>query len=100
MDREAIIAKAIPFFTGRAYQVQSQSDILAVFKSESRDVNWVVFIIACIFGLFPGIIYYIAFCPPHQVTLSISGDKDAKISVNGNTDKARRDAMDFLGMIG
>ena len=99
MDREEIISKAIPFFTGRGYQLQTQTDILVVFQSESREVNWVVFIIACVLGFIPGIIYYIAFCPRHHVDISISGDKDAKASVNGTTDKARKDAMEFMGMI-
>lgn len=99
MQKSEIITKAIPYFTTKGYQVQTQTDMLLIFISEKKEVNWVVFLVACCFGILPGIIYYYVFCPRHQVTISITGDQEAQAMLNGTTEESRKDAMEFQKLL-
>lgn len=100
MDRKTAIDKAIPFFSSREYHLQTQTDNLLVLQTEKREVNWLIVVVLCCLGIIPAIIYYYVFAPKHSVTVSISGEKDATVTVSGNTDKAKKDADEFKKVLG
>jgi hypothetical protein len=96
MDRQELIARAVPFFTAKKYAVQTQTDYLIAFQSQDRDVNWIIFVVLCCLGLIGAVIYYYWFSQQHQVTVSISGFTDVKITAIGNTETAKKDAAEFM----
>ena len=96
MSREEIFAKAIPFFAIKNYAVQTQTDYLIAFESQKRDVNWIIFVVLCCFGIIGGVIYYYWFTHQHQVTVSLSGTTDIAITCIGNTEQAKKDAAEFM----
>jgi hypothetical protein len=100
MLKSELISKAISFFTAKGYQVQMQTDLLFVFISEKREVNWLIFLVACCLGIIPGAIYYFLFCPRHQVTISMTGQEEVSVVVTGTTEDAKRDAAEFQKLIG
>jgi hypothetical protein len=57
LDRQELFARAIPFFTTRNYAVQTQTDYVVSFQSQDRDVNWLIFLFLCCFGIIPAAIY-------------------------------------------
>jgi hypothetical protein len=96
--RSEIFEKAIPFFAAKKYAIQAQTDYLISFESQDRDVNWIIFVILCCLGLIPAAIYYYWFTYKHQITVSLSGDTEVKVTTIGNTDQAKKDAADFMKM--
>jgi hypothetical protein len=96
MDRQELFVRAIPFFTSRNYAVQTQTDYVVVFESQDRDVNWLIFLFLCCFGIIPAAIYYYWFTHQHQVTISLSGVPEVKVTAIGNTEKAKKDAAEFM----
>ena len=98
MEKSEVLAKALPFFTSKGYQVQTQTDLLIVFISNNREVNWIIFLVACCLGLIPAVIYYYVFCPLHQVTISF--DPSGKVSVTGTTEQAKKDGAEFQTIVG
>jgi len=99
MDRNAVIQRAIPFFTSKKYQVQTQTDYLVTFQSEEREVNWIIFLVFCCMGLILAIIYYYIFCLKHQVAISMSGNTEVQITASGNTEQAKKDAVEFINLL-
>jgi hypothetical protein len=99
MDRQELFARAIPFFTTRNYAVLTQTDYVVAFESKNRDVNWLIFLFLCCFGIIPAAVYYYWFTHRHQVTLSLSGATEVTFSAIGNTDQARKDAGEFMQSI-
>lgn len=99
MDRKELFSRAIPFFTVKGYQPQTQTDYFITFLSESREVNWILLIVLLCCGIIPGIIYYYVFCHKHQVTISISGDTEVHITAIGNTETAEKNADEFTSTI-
>jgi len=99
MDRNEVIQRAIPFFTSKKYQVQTQTDYLVTFQSEEREVNWIIFLVFCCMGLLLAIIYYYIFCLKHQVTISMSGNTEVQITSSGNTEQAKKDAVEFVNLL-
>lgn len=100
MDRKTVIDKAIAFFSLREYHLQTQTDNLLVFQTEKREVNWSIVGVLCCLGLIPAIIYYYVITKKLNVTVSISGEKDATVTVSGNTIKAKKDADEFKRVLG
>jgi hypothetical protein len=96
MDRQELFGRAIPFFTSRSYAVQTQTDYVVTFESENRDVNWLIFLFLCCFGIIPAAIYYYWFTHKHQVTISLSGTTEVKVTAIGNTEQAKKDAGEFM----
>jgi uncharacterized membrane protein YvbJ len=96
MDRQEILGRAIPFFATKSYAVQTQTDYVVAFESQSRDVSWVIFLVLCCLGLIPAVIYYYWFTHQHQVTVSLSGATDIKVTAIGNTEQAKKDAAEFM----
>jgi len=96
MDRQELFARAIPFFTSRNYAVQTQTDYVVTFESQDRDVEWLIFLFFCCFGIIPAAIYYYWFTHQHQVTISLSGAPEVKVTAIGNTEKAKKDAVEFM----
>jgi hypothetical protein len=96
MDRQELFARAIPFFTSRNYAVQTQTDYVVTFESQDRDVEWLIFLFLCCFGIIPAAIYYYWFTHQHQVTISLSGAPEVKVTAIGNTEKAKKDAVEFM----
>jgi hypothetical protein len=96
MDRQEIISRAIPFFASRTYAVQTQTDYVIAFESQNRDISWVIFLVFCCLGLIPAVIYYYWFTHQHQVTVSLSGPTDTKVTAIGNTEQAKKDAAEFI----
>ena len=47
MNRQEILGRAIPFFATKSYAVQTQTDYVVAFESQSRDVSWVIFLVLC-----------------------------------------------------
>jgi hypothetical protein len=99
MNRSELISRAITFFTTKNYKTQTQTDYVVVFESESREVNWVIFLVLCCLGIIGAAIYYYFFCPKHQVTVSLSGEMEVKVTAIGNTEQAKKDAADFMKII-
>jgi len=99
MNRQELFARAIPFFAAKSYAVQTQTDYLIAFESQNRDVNWLIFVILCCLGLIPAAIYYYWFTHQHQVTVSLSGATDVKVTAIGNTEQAKKDAAEFMQSI-
>ena len=98
-DRQELFARAIPFFTARTYAVQTQTDYVVVFESQDRDVSGVIFLVLCCLGLIPAVIYYYWFTHQHQITISLSGVPEIKVTAMGNTEKAKKDAAEFMQTI-
>jgi uncharacterized membrane protein YvbJ len=96
MDRQELIARAIPFFTTKSYTLQTQTDYVVTFESQNREVNWVIVLVLCCLGIIPAVIYYYFFTYKHQVTLSLSGATDIKVAAIGNTEQAKKDAGEFM----
>jgi uncharacterized membrane protein YvbJ len=96
MNRQEILGRAIPFFATKSYAVQTQTDYVVAFESQSRDVSWVIFLVLCCLGLIPAVIYYYWFTHQHQVTVSLSGATDIKVTAIGNTEQAKKDAAEFM----
>jgi hypothetical protein len=96
MDRQEIFNRAIPFFAAKTYAVQTQTDYVIAFESQNRDVNWVIFLVFCCLGLIPAVVYYYWFSHQHQVTVSLSGPTDTKVTAIGNTEQAKKDAAEFM----
>jgi hypothetical protein len=96
MNRQELIGRAIPFFTAKSYAVQTQTDYLIAFQSQNRDVNWFIFVILCCLGIIGAAIYYFWFTHQHQVTISLSGATDVKVTAIGNTEHAKKDAAEFM----
>ncbi len=96
MGRQELFARAIPFLTSRNYAVQTQTDYVVVFESQDRDVSWVIFLVLCCLGLIPAVIYYYWFTHQHQVTISLGGATEVLVTAIGNTEKARKDAAEFM----
>jgi endogenous inhibitor of DNA gyrase (YacG/DUF329 family) len=96
MDRQEIFGRAIPFFATKTYAVQTQTDYVIAFESQNRDVNWIIFLVFCCLGLVPAVIYYYWFTHSHQVTVSLSGSTDIKVTAIGNTEQAKKDAAEFM----
>jgi hypothetical protein len=96
MDRQKVFSSAIPFFTAKKYAVQTQTDYVIAFESQDRDVNWIIFVILCCFGIIPAAIYYYWFTQKHQVTVSMSGATEVKVTTIGNTEQAKKDAAEFM----
>ncbi len=96
MQKSEVVNRAIAFFTSKGYHVQSQSDMLLIFLSDKRDVNWLIVLVLCCLGIIPAAIYYFFFCPQYQVTLSITGDIDAKVIATGTTPGATEHAEEFM----
>jgi hypothetical protein len=99
MDRQEIFSRAVPFFATKSYAVQTQTDYVIAFESQNRDVNWVIFLIFCCLGLIPAVVYYYWFTHTHQVTVSLSGPAEVKVTAIGNTDQAKKDAAEFIRTI-
>ena len=99
MDRQELFARAVPFFTTKNYAVLTQTDYVVSFESQNRDVNWLIFLFLCCFGIIPAAIYYYWFTNKHHVTLSLSGATEVKFSAIGNTDQAKKDAGEFMQSI-
>jgi len=99
MDRQELFGRAIPFFTSRNYAVQTQTDYVVSFESQNRDVNWWIFLIFCCLGIIGAAIYYFWFTHKHQVTISLSGATDLKVSAIGNTEQAKKDVTEFMKSI-
>jgi hypothetical protein len=99
MDRQEIFGRAIPFFATKSYAVQTQTDYLIAFESQNRDVNWIIFLVFCCLGLIPAVVYYYWFTHKHQVTVSLSGPTEVKVTAIGNTEQARQDAAEFIRTI-
>lgn len=97
--RKEIFSRAIPFFTTKGYQPQTQTDYMITFQSENREVNWILLIILLCCGILLGVIYYFFFCPKHQVTLSLDGDDNVKVTALGNTGQAKIDSAEFMSII-
>ena len=95
-SRQEIMGRAIPFFATRSYAVQTQTDYVIAFQSQNRDVDWIIFVVFCCLGLIPAVIYYYWFTHQHQVTVSLSGATDVKVTAIGNTGQAIKDAADFM----
>lgn len=95
-DRQELFARAIPFFTTKNYAVQTQTDYVTSFQSQDRDVSWVIFLVFCCLGLIPAIVYYYWFTHQHQVTISLSGAPEINVTALGNTEKAKKDAAEFM----
>jgi hypothetical protein len=98
-DRQEIMSRAVPFFAARSYAVQTQTDYLISFQSQDRDVNWVIVLVFCCLGIIPAVIYYFWFTHQHQVTVSLSGATSVKVTAMGNTEKAIKDAAEFMQSI-
>jgi len=96
MDRQELFGRAIPFFAAKTYAVQTQTDYVIAFESQNRDVDWIIFLVFCCLGLIPAVIYYYWFTHTHQVTVSLSGATDIKVTAIGNTVQAKTDAADFI----
>jgi hypothetical protein len=96
MDRQEIFNRAIPFFATKTYAVQTQTDYVIAFESQNRDVNWIIFLIFCCLGIIPAVVYYYWFTHKHQVTVSLSGPTDTKVTAIGNTEQAKNDAAEFM----
>ena len=96
MDRQELFTRAIPFFTARNYAVQTQTDYVVSFQSQDRDVSWLIFLLLCCFGIIPAAIYYYWFTHQHQVTISLSGAPEVNVTAIGNTEKAKKDAAEFM----
>jgi hypothetical protein len=96
MDRQEVIGRAIPFFTTRTYALQTQTDYVITFESQNREVDWLIVLVLCCLGIIPAAIYYYFFTHKHQVTLSLSGANDIKITAIGNTEQAKKDASEFM----
>jgi uncharacterized membrane protein YvbJ len=96
MNRQEIFGRAIPFFASKTYAVQTQTEYLIAFESQNRDVNWIIFLVFCCLGLIPAIVYYYWFTHTHQVTVSLSGETDIKVTAIGNTEQAKQDAAEFM----
>jgi hypothetical protein len=96
MDRQELFGRAIPFFAAKSYAVQTQTDYLIAFQSQNRDVNWFIFVVLCCLGLIGAVIYYYWFTHQHEVTISISGAPDVKVTAIGNTEQAKKDATEFM----
>ena len=96
MDRQELFGRAIPFFTSRSYAVLTQTDYVVSFESQNRDVSWAIFLILCCLGLIPAVVYYYWFTHKHQVTISLSGVTDVKVTAIGNTDQAKKDVSEFM----
>lgn len=96
MDRQEVFGRAVPFFAAKSYAVQTQTDYLIALQSQNRDVNWVIFLVFCCLGLIPAVIYYYWFTHQHQVTISLSGVTDVKVTAIGNTEQAKKDAAEFM----
>jgi len=96
MNRQEIFARAVPFFATKSYAVQTQTDYVIAFESQNRDVNWVIFLVFCCLGLIPAVVYYYWFTHTHQVTVSLSGPTEVKVTAIGNTDQAKKDAAEFI----
>ena len=96
MNRQEIFGRAIPFFAAKAYAVQTQTDYVIAFESQNRDVNWIIFLVFCCFGIIGAIVYYYWFTHNHQVTVSLSGPTDIKVTAIGNTEQAKIDAAEFM----
>jgi hypothetical protein len=99
LGREELIARAVPFFTSRDYALQTQTDYVVTFESQSRDINWIFFVVFCCIGLLPGVIYYYWFTQQHRVTISLTGAAEVKVTAMGNTSKAKTDAGEFIQTI-
>jgi hypothetical protein len=99
MDRNSIFNRAIPFFTAKKYQLQTQTDAIVTFQSEEREVNWVVLIVFCCLGLILAIVYYFVFCQKHQVILSFNVLSDNQVTATGNTEQAKKDAQEFIMLL-
>ena len=96
MDRQELFGRAVPFFAAKSYAVQTQTDYLIAFQSQNRDVNWLIFVVLCCLGLIGAVIYYYWFTHQHQVTISLSGATDVKVTAIGNTEEAKKDAAEFM----
>jgi len=96
MDRQEIFGRAIPFFATKSYAVQTQTDYVIAFESQNRDVNWIIFLVFCCFGIIGAIVYYYWFTHKHQVTVSLSGPTEIKVTAIGNTEQAKVDAAEFM----
>jgi hypothetical protein len=96
MDLNELFGRAIPFFAAKNYAVQTQTDYLISFQSQNRDVNWLIFVVLCCLGLIGAVIYYYWFTHQHQVTISLSGATDVKVTAIGNTEQAKKDAAEFM----
>ena len=96
MDRQELFGRAVPFFAAKSYAVQTQTDYLIALQSQNRDVNWVIFLVFCCLGLIPAVIYYYWFTHQHEVTISLSGATDIKVTAIGNTEQAKKDAAEFM----
>ena len=96
MDRQEIFGRAIPFFVTKSYAVQTQTDYVIAFESQNRDVNWIIFLVLCCCGLIPAAIYYYWFTHKHQVTVSLTGPTEIKVTAIGNTEQAKNDAAEFM----
>ena len=99
MNRQELFARAIPFFTTKSYAVQAQTDYVISFQSQDRDVSWVIFFVFCCLGIVPAIVYYYWFTHQHQITVSLSGEQELKVTAIGNTEQARKDAAEFMQTI-
>jgi hypothetical protein len=95
-NRQEVMARVIPFFATKSYAVQTQTDYVIAFQSQNRDVNWIIFVVFCCLGLIPAVVYYYWFTHQHQVTVSLSGAMDVKVTAIGNTEQAIKDAADFM----
>jgi uncharacterized membrane protein YvbJ len=96
MDRQEIFGRAIPFFAAKSYAVQTQTDYVIAFESQNRDINWIIFLVFCCFGIIGAIVYYYWFTHKHQVTVSLSGPTEIKVTAIGNTEQAKIDAAEFM----
>lgn len=97
MEKNTIVERSISYFTAKKYNLQTRSEDVVVFQSDEREVNWILFGLLCCCGfLLIGLLYYFAFCQRHQVILSFSG---AQVTATGNTDQAKRDAVEFTQII-
>ena len=99
INRQELFNRAIPFFAARQYSVIAQTDYLISFESQNRDINWLIFVILCCFGILLAVVYYYWFTRQHQVTISISGNDQVTFTAIGNTDQAKIDAGEFTASI-
>ena len=96
MDQQELIGRAVPFFTSKSYTLQTQTDYVVTFESQSREVNWLIVLVLCCLGIIPAAIYYYFFTQKHHVTLSLSGTTGIRLAAIGNTEQAKKDAAEFM----
>ena len=95
MDKQRIIATAIPFFSEKEYLLNIQTDNLLVFQSDEKDYSFAILIVLLFLGIAPAIVYYLM-APKSEVTISLAGEDDAvKLTAYGNTDRAKEEVEEF-----